>query len=456
MKFSKAYFEAHVYKIPEIKFEGQKLSSYSGLILFQRFFQKIDISKKLKSCFNHLSKKSVVGFNKVILILITNFILGFRKIADTERYNSDGLVKRLLGLKKLPSSSTITRTLARCDEQGYNEFRLTSKQIVIDRLAYMKFNRITCDFDGSVLSTKRKAEDTAVGYNKKKKGLRSYYPLFATIAQTGQVFDFLHRPGNVHDSNGAREFIHSTFKSLKANLPTSKFEARLDSAFFSDKIVSELDDMRVDFTISVPFERFVELKGMVENRKRWKTLDDTWSYFTTDWSPQCWEKDYQFIFLRQTVKCQDKNPIQLDLFKPHEFGYDFKVIVTNRKTSVKNILHFHNGRGYQENIFSELKSQCQLENIPFRRKIPNLLYHQSAVLTHNLFREFQMKVYDQARNTTAKRKPLWIFFEANTIRQKFIHLAGRLTEPGGKLTLTMNGNAVIEKEFRHLLEALAA
>jgi len=63
------------------------------------------------------------------------------------------------------------------------------------------------DFDGSVLSTGRVAEGTAVGFNKKKKGQRSYYPLFCTIAQIGQVLDLYHRSGNVHHSNGAEQFI---------------------------------------------------------------------------------------------------------------------------------------------------------------------------------------------------------------------------------------------------------
>jgi hypothetical protein len=45
-----------------------------------------------------------------------------------------------------------------------------------------------------------------VGFNRKKKGQRSYYPLFCSVAQTGQVLDVWHRPGNVHDSNGAKAF----------------------------------------------------------------------------------------------------------------------------------------------------------------------------------------------------------------------------------------------------------
>jgi hypothetical protein len=41
------------------------------------------------------------------------------------------------------------------------------------------------DFDGSVQSTRRHAEGTAVGYNKKK-GTHSYYPLLCAIGQTGK------------------------------------------------------------------------------------------------------------------------------------------------------------------------------------------------------------------------------------------------------------------------------
>ena len=50
-------------------------------------------------------------------------------------------------------------------------------------------SRVTLDFDGSVQSTGRHAEGTAVGFNKQKKGARSYYPLFCTVAQTAQVLD---------------------------------------------------------------------------------------------------------------------------------------------------------------------------------------------------------------------------------------------------------------------------
>ena len=79
----------------------------------------------------------------------------------------------------------------------------------------------------SVIGAGRAAEGTAVGFNKKKKGQRSYYPLFCTVAQTGQVFNVLHRSGNVHDSNGAEAFILLCIKQVQAALPGIIIEVRI-------------------------------------------------------------------------------------------------------------------------------------------------------------------------------------------------------------------------------------
>jgi len=84
--------------------------------------------------------------------------------------------------------------------------------------------------------------------------------LFCTVAQSGQVLDAYHRPGNVHDSNGSLAFIGACVAAVRAQLPGVIVESRKDSAFFSDETVSFLDSQKVEFSISVPFERFSELK----------------------------------------------------------------------------------------------------------------------------------------------------------------------------------------------------
>ena len=455
MKLSKTQFHANVHSFPELRFEDQRLSSFSGSVVLQALFQKLRLKNRLQECFTHRNEALVVGFRSVVLILIVHLMLGYRRLRDIDRYRDDPVVLRTLGLKRMPHISTISRSLSRVDRGSAENVRQMSRELVTARLETEQLARVTMDFDGSVISTGRFAEGTAVGYNKHKKGERSYYPLFCTIAQTAQVLDVLHRSGNVHDSHDSIMFMAKCIAVVRARLPGAVLESRKDSAFFNDKTVELLDSERVQFSISVPFERFSDLKDKIEARRHWKRLDAEWDYFESDWAPKCWLDRYRLLFLRHRVKKQRKEPVQLELFVPHQEGYEFKVIVTNKTGKAKRILLFHNGRGAQENIFSELKSQCNMDYVPTRRLCGNMLYYQSAVLAHNLYRELQMTTRSAQRATTAKRSPLWIFEDAASIRQKLIQRAGRLTRPQGRLRLTLSGNEATRKDLMHYMESLA-
>ena len=454
MKCSKASIHRKTSRIPELRFEDQRLTSFAGLVIYQTLFARIGLKRQLSRCFRHLTVSPIFGHGVVVLLLIVHLLLGYRRLRDMRYYQDDPMVRRLLGLKCLPDVATVSRTLAGLDEASVANLRRLLRQRVLDQLGELGLARITLDFDGSVLSTGRFAEGTAVGFNRKKKGQRSYYPLFCTVAQTGQVFDVWHRPGNVHDSNGAKAFILACVQEIKAILPRCIVEARMDSAFFSDDIVRMLDAEEVEFTISVPFERFAALKALIENRKRWRHLNGQCSFFEANWKPSSWDDRYRFVFVRNQNRQQYKGAVQLDLFIPYEYGYDFKVIVTNKHISAKKALSFHNGRGAQEGVFAELKSQTQMDYIPTRRKAGNQVYLLAAVLAHNLNREMQMLCYEQERNTTEKRAPLWCFEQLGTLRRKLLQRAGRLTKPQGTLTLTMSANPAVKSELLHYLDAL--
>ncbi len=388
------------------------------------------------------------------MLLIVHLLLGYRQLQDMRYYRDDPVVHRLLGVKRLPDVATISRSLAEMDTRSVEKLRRLNRRQVLQRIEDLGLTRVALDFDGSVLSTSRFAEGMAVGYNRRKKGQRSYYPLFCTIAQTGQAFDVWHRPGNVHDSNGAEAFILASIREIRAIVPRAIIEVRMDSAFFSDAIVGRLENEGVEFTISVPFERFAKLKCIVEGRKRWRHLDQRRNFFQMQWKPNSWQRKQRFVFIRTRNRKQHKEPLQLDMFIPYEYGYDFKVIVTNKPLSAKKALAFHNGRGSQEGIFAELKSQAQMDYIPTRRQAGNQVYLLAAMLAHNLSREMQMVANNRQRGTTEKRAPLWQFAQLGTLRRKLIQRAGRLTRPQRKLTLTMSANPAVKSELLHYLNAI--
>ena len=226
MKFSKSAIHRKTHSIPEIHFEDQKLTSFAGLVLFQPLFNRLGLKQQLSDCFRHLKVSPIFGHGPVVLILIVHLLLGYRRLQDLRYYHDDPMVRRVLGLSRLPDVATISRTLAGTDLRGVDHLRKLNRQLITDRLHRLGLARVTLDFDGSVIATGRFAEGTAVGFNRKKKGQRSYSPLFCTLAQTGQVLDVWHRPGNVHDSNGAQAFIEGCIHEVRAVLPGCVIEVR--------------------------------------------------------------------------------------------------------------------------------------------------------------------------------------------------------------------------------------
>ena len=454
MKSSKSQIHAKYHRVPAIRFEDQQLTSFSGLLIFQLLFKHLNLKQKLKSCFSHLKVSPIFGHHLVTMLLVVHLLIGFRRLREVDYYRDDPLVLRLMGLRKIPDVSTISRTLSGMDQQGVDNVRNLSRSLVLEGLQRERFPRLTLDFDGSVQSTKGHAQGTAVGFNKAKRGARSYYPLFCTVAQTAQFFDVHHRPGNVHDSNGAVQFMMDCFTCAKSQLAGTILESRMDSAFFNQDILSMLSDNKIMFTASVPFERFTQLKELVEKRKRWHKIDNQWSYFEADWKPKSWQASFRFIFTRKRSRKQRKGPLQLQLFEPVDFNYDYKVIVTNKTESTKSVVWFHNGRGSQEALFGDAKNDTGLDMIPCRRLAANQVFTISAMMAHNLSREIQMLTQPSAPRTRPKRPAAWKFEKLDTIRHRIIQRAGRLTRPQGKLTLTMSANKAVQKDLLHFLNVL--
>ncbi len=454
MKSSKAQIQAKFHKIPMIRFEDQQLTSFSGLLIFQQLFKRINLKQRLKKCFTHLKVSPIFGRHLVVMLLIVHLLLGFRRLREVDYYRDDPIVLRLMGLRKLPDVATISRALSQMESEGVENVRQLSHSVVIEGLQREQLPRLTLDFDGSVQSTKGHAEGTAVGYNKSKKGARSYYPLFCTVAQTGQFFDIYHRPGNVHDSNGAAQFMLNCFMDAKAGLKNTIFESRVDSAFFNQDVFSSFDQNYVKFSASVPFERFSQLKDMIEQRKRWRRIDKQWSFFETEWKPKSWDSAFRFIFTRKKTKRQHKGPLQLHLFEPRDFNYDYKVIVTNKSESAKTVVLFHNGRGSQEAIFGDAKNDAALDAIPTKRLAGNQIFTLCAMMAHNLSRELQMLAAPSASRALPKRPAAWAFEKLDTLRHRIIQRAGRFTRPQGELTLTMSANHAVRKDLLHFLDVL--
>ena len=447
MKHSKSDVRCKFTSLPQLRFDDQQLSSFSGLIVFQQLISDLDLKRRISRCFEHQKGSSSFSSTSIVLVLVVGVLLGYRRLRDVQFFKDDPVVLRLLGLHRMPTVSTISRQLGSIDDRSIGCIERLQQNLVIEALDREQLSTITLDFDGSVLGTCRHAEGVASGFNKKKKGQRSYYPLQCTVAQTAQVLAVHHRSGNVHDSNGAKQFIEECVGKVRNTCPRARIELRMDGAFFSESIIQSLDTLGVEYSISVPFERYTTtIKCYIDERKRWFKLRLGVKHFEKRIKLDSWEiPKHRFLFVRDRHKEQRKGVMQLDLFKPHDFNYRYKVIVTNKSTEARNVVEYHEGRGTQEGLFAELKTEAAMSYVPCNSWNANKLFLLGNVMAHNLTRELQMRYRERDRNTTVKRPALWKFSKVGTLRKQIIQRAGRLIRPQGILTLSMANNKVVEE-----------
>ena len=69
------------------------------------------------------------------------------------------------------------------------------RELVYDATGQCRFPRLTVDVDATVLRTGVRVAGAARGFNPHHPKDKSYYPLTAMLAQTGQILRVQNRPG---------------------------------------------------------------------------------------------------------------------------------------------------------------------------------------------------------------------------------------------------------------------
>lgn len=172
----------------------------------------------------------------------------------------------------------------------------------------------------------------------------------------------------------------------------------------------------------------ISYKEIIEQRKRWWTIDEELSYFENNWKPKSWDSTYRFLFIRRKIKKQQKGPLQLHLFEPRDFNFDYKVIVTNKTESAKFVVMFHNGLSSQEVIFADAINDAGLNVIPARRLAGNQMFTLCSIMAHNLSQEIQMIASSPSIRALPKRPAVWSFQKLDTLRHRIIQRTAQQNE----------------------------
>ena len=74
MKCSRAEIHRKTYRLPALNFEDQQLTSFSGLIIFQALFARLQLKRRLSGCFAQVAPIFCHGV--MVLLLVVHLLLG--------------------------------------------------------------------------------------------------------------------------------------------------------------------------------------------------------------------------------------------------------------------------------------------------------------------------------------------------------------------------------------------
>jgi hypothetical protein len=443
----------------QVRFEDDRLTSHAGLELFRRYFKEGGLVGHLRDSERRLPRRGDLRFVPLVLLIVAMLLVGGRRLRHVEFLGDDPLVRRLTGLRRSPTRRTLARRLGALRRADLDELDRVLLVSAVDSLAAHQFPRLTIDVDGSVLTTGLTVKGAVRGYNPHHRKNPSYYPITATVAQTGHVLAHRNRPGNVNDSYRAADFLKTTVTRLRDTLRSpALIEVRADSAFFQRDFLEACDRLGVEYTVRVPMWHYLNLRGLLRtvDPKLWRTVSGAAQVegIFLHLEVPFWNRSEHIAIYRTRRNHQPVKGTQLDLFNPDDGFWEYSVVATNKNLGLLALWHFTNGHGVHEKTLAELKSGFAYDEIPTRDWWANTAWQKLNLLAHNTNVGFQVDLLHRARGRTAKRTAAFMVSSIRTARFEWLNRAARLIAPAGKPTLRLPLNTAVEHAFTKAALAL--
>lgn len=457
MRSRKEVLQTRVKGAMAIEFSEESLSAHAGLELFRRFLRSEGWLDRIREVFSDRCFDSDYGSFRMTLVVIGLLLLGGERLAHLEQLRLDPVFHRFAVLSRLPSERTFSRWLKDIST-GYRErLRALLRDVAFATWARGALHRLTIDVDGTVIRTGEQVDGAERGFHPHHPKDRSYYPLTAQLAQTGQLLDVVNRSGRVHDSVGAVEMLRELIDDARRRVPGAPVEVRLDGAFCQQAVLDVLEGSRVEYAMKMPMWEWLGILDRVRRRKAWTRIDDRRSAFSTNLRIEKWKRTVRVVVYRKRISGKPARSFQLDLFQPDDGYFEYSMVVTNKAKSERAVWHFMAGRGGHEKTLGELKQNVAFATVPTNDWDANSTWQLLSALTHNLARDFQVKTgLASPRTNGRKRTARFVFQSLRTLRFTLLALPGRICRPGGRQELRLVATIPTRKKIRHLERRLAA
>lgn len=235
----------------KVDFSAKNISPFGGLGLFRKLVQKLGVEKALESINPSQANENGKGGYTVgekVMSLIYGLVLDLERPADTEVLKRDKVFQAVIGYGSYPDQSIFSRFLRSFSVSGATEIGDKDVEMLLQvRHNFRDWSNLTFDMDSHVKTVYGNQQRAKVGYNPKKRGRKSYHPLFCFIGETRDFLLGKFRSGNKNSISGAIELLRDCLRLVPKHI--RQLYLRADSGFFSFDYLSFLEKHWIKYAV---------------------------------------------------------------------------------------------------------------------------------------------------------------------------------------------------------------
>ena len=417
----------------EICWTDKPVTPWGGLTLFSGVAQQVGLVSALREAMPfRLTSPNATDPVAIVLAFMAGVLVGSRRLAHIERLRWDEGLKKIFGIERFVSDTTLARFFQRFGAAQVHE--------VFERLMRWQHSLIplsgeVLDLDSSVMERYGHQEGVLLGYNSKKHRRPTHHPLIATLGDRPWVLHAWLRSGNTSSARGADLFLDETLALLPEGVTIPYLRA--DSGYGIEPFLTKVEDRQFLYTIVARFTK--GLKNEVAKVQTWRELEPGIAVAETTFQAQGWKKIRRVVLVRQRAK--DKDFVRgRELFD--DPAYLYQGILTNRSDAPEDIWRFYRKHADIENQIRELKWDYGIDGFCQKKFFATEAAFRMVCVTYNLVSLLQDKLGFNPYRTLG------------ILRSKLFAVGAILGTQGRKTILRMSLSGPWRDRFQGYLQAV--
>jgi Transposase DDE domain group 1 len=417
----------------EIQWTDKPVTPWGGMTLFSGVAQQVGLVSALRETLPfRLTSPNATDPVAVVLAFMAGVLAGSRRLAHIERLRWDEGLKKIFGIERFVSDTTLARFFQR--------FGAAQVQEVFERLMRWQHSLIplsgqVLDLDSSVMERYGHQEGALLGYNSKKHRRPTHHPLLATLGDRPWVLHAWLRSGNTSSARGADAFLDETLALLPEGVKIPFLRA--DSGYGIEPFLTRVEDHKFLYSIVARFTK--GLKNEVAKVQVWRELEPGIAVAETVFQAQGWKKIRRVVLVRQRAK--DKDFVRgRELFD--DPAYLYQGILTNMPDAPEAIWRFYRKHADIENQIRELKWDYGIDGFCQKKFFATEAAFRMVCVTYNLVSLLQDKLGFNPYRTLG------------ILRSKLFTVGAILGTQGRKTILRMSLSGPWRERFQGYLQAV--